>query len=301
MEDLNDLYYFTQVVDHGGFAAASRAVGLPKSTLSRRISALEERLGARLLQRSTRTFAVTDVGRTFYTHCKAMLVEAEAAEASVALSRSEPRGIVRVSCPVALLHGNVGPMIADFLAAHPLVEIQLAALNRPVDVISEGFDMAIRVRRPPLEDSDLVLRVFSERRQCLVASPALVETLGAPALPADLARFPSVSLGPAEKGHLWQLHGPAGAHASIPHRPRLVTDDMVALRTAAVAGIGVVHLPLMLVQGEIARRELVPVLPDWTPRPEVVHAVLPSRRCVLPAVRALVDFLTLRFRRLDEE
>jgi DNA-binding transcriptional LysR family regulator len=195
MEDLNDLYYFAQVVDHGGFAAASRAVGLPKSTLSRRISALEERLGARLLQRSTRQFSVTDVGRTFYAHCKAMLVEAEAAEEAITLSRSEPRGIVRVSCPIALLQTNIGVMVADFLAENPLVEIRLSALNRPVDVIAEGFDLAIRVRRPPLEDSDLVLRVFSERKQCLVASPSLVEALGAPLVPTDLARFPSLGRG----------------------------------------------------------------------------------------------------------
>jgi DNA-binding transcriptional LysR family regulator len=300
MEDLNDLYYFAQVVDHGGFAAASRAVGLPKSTLSRRISALEERLGARLLQRSTRQFSVTDVGRTFYAHCKAMLVEAEAAEEAITLSRSEPRGIVRVSCPIALLQTNIGVMVADFLAENPLVEIRLSALNRPVDVIGEGFDLAIRVRRPPLEDSDLVLRVFSERKQCLVASPSLVEALGAPLVPTDLARFPSLGRGAVGENR-WELCGPAGAEAKITYQPRLTTDDMVALCTAAVRGVGVVHLPLMMVRRELERRELVRLLPDWAPRPEIVHAVLPSKRCVLPAVRALVDFLTLRFKKLDEE
>lgn len=300
MEDLNDLYYFAQVVDHGGFAAASRAVGLPKSTLSRRISALEERLGARLLQRSTRRFSVTDVGRTFYAHCKAMLVEAEAAHDAIALSRSEPRGLVRVSCPIALLQTNVGVMIADFLAENPQVEIRLLALNRPVDVIGEGVDMALRVRRPPLEDTDLVLRVFSERRQCLVASPALVESLGAPAVPTDLARFPSLGRGAAGQER-WELVGPAGAQATIAHEPRLATDDMVALRTAACRGVGVVHLPLMMVRDELRRRELALVLPDWAPRAEIVHAVMPSRRCVLPAVRALVEFLTARFKQLDEE
>jgi DNA-binding transcriptional LysR family regulator len=300
MEDLNDLYYFAQVVDHGGFAAASRAVGLPKSTLSRRISALEERLGTRLLQRSTRQFSVTDVGRTFYAHCKAMLVEAEAAQDAIALSQSEPRGTVRVSCPIALLQTNVGAMVADFLAENPHVEIELHALNRPVDVIGEGFDIAIRVRRPPLEDSDLVLRVFSERRQCLVASPALVESLGAPEAPPDLARFPSLGRG-AVRDDRWELVGPAGATATIGHRPRLATEDMVALRTAACRGVGVVHLPLMMVRDELRSRELVMLLRDWAPRAEVVHAVMPSRRCVLPAVRALVEFLTLRFRQLDAE
>ncbi|MGH8516627.1 MAG: LysR family transcriptional regulator, partial [Panacagrimonas sp.] len=113
MRDLNDLYYFAQVVDHGGFAPAGRALNTPKSTLSRRISGLEEQLGARLIQRSTRRFSVTEIGQTYYAHCKAMLVEADAAQEAIDLSRAEPRGVVRMSCPVALLHTRVGKMVAD--------------------------------------------------------------------------------------------------------------------------------------------------------------------------------------------
>ena len=116
MQDLNDLYYFAQVVDHGGFAPAGRAIGMPKSRLSRRIAQLEERLGVRLIQRSTRQFAVTELGRTYYEHCKAMLVEAEAAQAAIEMTRAEPCGLIRMSCPIALLHTHVGPMLADFMA-----------------------------------------------------------------------------------------------------------------------------------------------------------------------------------------
>ena len=157
MKDLNDLYYYVQVVDHGGFAPAGRALGMPKSKLSRRIALLEERLGTRLIQRSTRRFAVTEPGQTYYGHCKAMLVEAEAADEAIALTQAEPRGVVRMTCPVALLDTHVGDMVAAFMVAHPRVQIHLEETNRRVDVVGEGVDVAIRVRPPPIEDSELVL------------------------------------------------------------------------------------------------------------------------------------------------
>ena len=137
MRDLNDLYFYVQVVDHGGFAPAGRALGMPKSRLSRRIALLEERLGTRLLQRSTRRFAVTEIGQTYYAHCRAMLVEADAADEAIALTQAEPRGIVRVSCPVALLHASVAEMVADFMVAHPRVSVQLEGTNRRVDAVGE--------------------------------------------------------------------------------------------------------------------------------------------------------------------
>lgn len=301
MQDLNDLYFFAQVVDHGGFAPAGRALNIPKSRLSRRIAALEERLGARLIQRSTRRFSITDIGRTYYAHCAAMLTEAEAAQEAIDLSRAEPRGVVRMTCPVALLHTRVGAMVAEFMVGYPGVVVHLKAFNRPVDVIAEAYDLAIRVRRPPLQDSDLVLRVLSHRKQCLVASPALVTRIGSPGEPGDLSRFPSLALGPAAHDPDWELVGPGGAEVTIRHRPRLITDDMIALRTAAIAGVGAVHLPVMIVADELRRGLLVKLVPDWAPRPEVVHAVLPSKRCMLPSVRALIDFLVLRFQKIEED
>lgn len=296
--DLNDLYYFVQVVEHGGFAPAGRALNLPKSKLSRRIALLEARLGMRLIHRSTRRFTVTDVGQTYYAHCRAMLVEADAADEAIALLHEEPRGIVRVSCPVVLLDSLVGTMIAAFMVACPRVEIHLEATNRRVDVVGEGIDVAIRVRPPPLEDSDLALRVLAERGQCLVASPALLRELGTPAVPADLTRLPSLDHGVPQAAHVWRLRGPDGAQAEIHHQPRLVTGGMLALRAAAVAGVGVVQLPTMMVRDEVARGDLVTVLPNWAPRREIVHAVFASRRGLLPAVRSLLDFLTERFAEL---
>ncbi|KFG95901.1 LysR family transcriptional regulator [Burkholderia paludis] len=299
--DLNDLYYFVQVVEHGGFAPAGRALDMPKSKLSRRIALLEARLGMRLIQRSTRRFTVTDVGQTYYAHCRAMLVEADAADEAIALLHEEPRGIVRVSCPIALLDALVGTMIAAFMVACPRVEIHLEATNRRVDVVGEGIDVAIRVRPAPLEDSDLALRVLAERGQCLVASPVLLREHGVPAVPADLARLPSLDHGAPQSTHVWRLRGPDGAHAEIHHQPRFVTGGMLALRAAAVAGVGVVQLPTMMVRDQVARGELTTVLPDWAPRREIVHAVFASRRGLLPAVRALLDFLAERFAELEPD
>lgn len=289
MQDLNDLYYFVQVVDHGGFAPAARALGLQKSKLSRRIQRLEDRLGTRLLNRSSRRFSVTEIGREFYDRCLAMLVEAEAAEQVIAQVQSEPRGVIRLACPVALINFQFGPLIARFMAAYPAVEVHLESTNRRVDVIAEGFDVAIRVRFPPLEPSDLVMRQLDTSTQCLVASPALVAH--APASPADLHQWPSLDLGPPNERHSWRLLHEDGQKADVPHHPRLVTDDMAALRDAAIAGVGIVQLPTIMIRGDIEDGRLVHVLPEWRPQAGIVHAVFPSRRGLLPSVRAFIDFL----------
>ncbi len=301
MIDLNDLYYYVQVVDHGGFAPAGRSLGMPKSKLSRRIALLEERLGVRLIQRSTRRFFVTETGQTYYMHCKAMLIEAEAAEDAIALTRAEPCGIVRMTCPVALLDTRVADMVAAFMVAYPRVQIYLEETNRRVDVVGEGIDVAIRVRLPPLEDSDLVMRVLADRGQCIVASPSLLEKTGAPQNPADLAGLPSMDLELPQNDHVWALIGPHGVQAAIYHQPRFITQGMFALRTAAIAGIGIVQLPRMMVYQHFQRGELIHVLPEWAPRRELIHAVFASRRGLLPSVRLLVDFLSERFAELKED
>jgi DNA-binding transcriptional LysR family regulator len=297
MQDLNDLYYFVQVVDHGGFASAGRALGVPKSKLSRRLALLEGRLGVRLIQRSTRHFAVTELGQDYYQHCKAMLVEADSAQEAIERTRSEPRGIVRVTCPIALLDIRVGAMLAAFLQRYPQLEVHIEATDRRVDVIGEAVDVALRVRTPPLQDSGLVLRTLGDSSQCLVAAPPLLQRLGAPAVPSDLAALPSLDLGDPQTEHLWNLLGPEGAQARIPHHPRLITRGMIALRLAAIAGIGIVQLPTQMVREELARGALARVLPDWAPRVEIIHAVFASRRGLLPSVRALIDFLAERFER----
>lgn len=291
MQDLNDLYFFVQVVDNKGFAAAARGLGMPRSRLSRRIGLLEERLGVRLIQRSTRRFAVTEIGLEYYRHCVAMLVEAGAAQEAIDRVRVEPQGVVRVSCPSSILYFQVGEMIARFMAACPKVEVHLESTNRRVDVIREGFDMAIRVRFPPPEESDLVMKVLAHSKQRLVASPAVLAGLSHPPVPADLSALPSMAWGPSHLPHEWRLEGPDGAGATIPLTPRFITEDMVALRFAALRGVGVCQFPTTVVREDLSAGTLVDVLPDWAPPTGIVHAAFPSRRGLLPSVRALLDFL----------
>lgn len=295
MQDLNDLYYFVQVVEHGSFAAASRAAGIPKSTLSRRILELENRLNVRLLQRSTRKLSVTDLGQEYYRHCVAMLVEADAAQEVVDRSRSEPQGLIRVSAPPALVCFEIGEMIARYMADNPRVSVELASTSRRVDVISEGIDVAIRVRFPPLESSDLVMRTLGESPQCLVASPALLEGKQLPLVPADLGALPSLDLAPMMARHAWDLYGADGASVRVEHTPRLVTDDMSQLLQAALAGVGVVKLPTMVVGDAVREGKLVHVTPAWVPRSGIVHAVFPTRRGLLPSVRSFIDFLVQEY------
>ena len=191
------------------------------------------------------------------------------------------------------LHGSL-QQVRGVVDSISTASAQIAVGNR------EGIDVAIRVRPPPLEDSDLVMRVLAERGQCLVACPRLLAE-GIPLVPADLAGLPSMDLGLPQHEHVWNLIGPDGAQAAIRHRPRLITRGMLALRAAAIAGVGIVQLPSMMVSEQIESGELVQVIPGWAPRREIIHAVFASRRGLLPAVRALVDFLAVQFEGLDED
>ncbi len=301
MHDLNDLYYFVQAVEYGGFAQAGRELGVPKSKLSRRIAALEARLGVKLIQRSTRHFTVTGAGQIYLEHCKAMLLEAVAAQEAMTSLSVEPSGVIRMTCPIALLRMHVGTILADFMARYPRITVHLEATNRRVDVIGEGIDVAIRVRQLPLEDSDLVMRVLSDRGQCLVASPDCVARHATPVVPEDLDGWPSLALSIPQKNYRWQLYGQGGEEVTLQHYPRFVTTDMHALKLAALQGIGVAQLPLLLVQTHIKQGSLVRLLPDWAPRREVIHTVFASRRGLLPSTRALIDFLAERYAAIDED
>ncbi len=298
MQDLNDLRYFVDVVEQNGFAAAARKLGMPRSRLSRRIGMLEERLGVRLIQRSTRRFAVTEIGREYYRHCVAMAVEADAAQDLIDRTRSEPQGTVRVSCPSSVIYFQVGEMIARFMAQCPKVEVLLESTNRRVDVIREGFDIALRIRFPPIEDSDLVIRKLAESPQRLVASPSALKAFPRPLLPTDLAALPSLAWDPAKLDHEWRLDGLDGATATVRHKPRFVTEDMVALRLAALRGVGVCQFPTFVVQEDVAAGRLIDILPEWTPKAGIIHAVFPTRRGLLPSVRALLDFLAREYAEL---
>ena len=303
--DLNDLYYFAKVVEHQGFSAAARALGIPKSKISRRIAELERRLNTQLIYRSTRKLHITEIGKTYYQHCKAMLIEAESAQELIEHNHAEPRGLIRMTCPIALLHAHISDMLAEFLTKYPQVTVQLEASNRRVDVVAEGIDLAIRVRPLPLENSDLVLKILSDRGLCLVAAPSLLRKMGMPKHPNDLMNWPSLGLGQtqgqSQTSFEWCLTHTDGHRVVIPFTPRLVTTDMTALRASAMSGVGVVQLPNLMVPEQVANGQLVKLLPEWSPRREIIHVVFPSRRGMLPAVRALIDFLCEKYDSFDEE
>lgn len=291
MQDLNDMLYFAEVVGQGSFAAAGRALGLPKSRLSRRVARLEDELGVRLLQRTTRKLSLTTAGELYYRHCAALREEAEAAAAAVAQVQSEPRGIIRVVCPVTLVQTVIGPMLPDFQARHPQVQVHMQASNRVVDLVEEGVDVALRVRGSLADSGSLVVKQLGQSLGVLVASPAQLERQGAPQLPSDLTLLDSVAMSASDGRAFWKLFGPNGAQYTVTHKPRFLVDDLLTLKFAIEGGIGLGVLPDYMCRDEIADGRLMPVLPGWAPQPGIIHAVFGSRRGMVPAVRAFLDFL----------
>lgn len=294
MQDLNDMMYFTEVVEQGSFAAAGRSLGIPTSRLSRRIARLEDQLGVRLLQRTTRKLSLTTAGELYLRHCSAMREEAEAAAAAVASMQREPRGVIRVCCPVTLAQTMVGELLPDFMVAYPQVHVHMQVTNRVVDVVDEGVDIALRVRTSLAESGSLVIKRLGVSHAVLLASPAQLARQGQPRQPSDLSLFDSVAMSISDGRAVWDLAGPNGAQYRVTHRPRYVADDLQTLKFAVMNGTGMGLLPDYQCREEIASGRLVVVLPGWAPRPGIVHAVFSSRRGMIPAVRCFLDFLELR-------
>ena len=290
---------FVRAVELGGFSVAAREMGLTPSAISKLVTRLEDRLGVRLLNRTSRHCSLTEIGQAYYQRCLAMRVEAESAAELIERNRSEPQGLVRISCPTALLNTWVGPMLTRYMLKYPLVELFIESTNRRVDLIHEGFDIALRVRFPPLENTDLVMKVLGNSTQSVVGSPAFAERLSTPPSPADLSGLPSLHWGAAQREYQWELFGADGASAVIRHAPRMVTDDLLALRHAVIAGVGIAHLPNVVVRDDIAAGRLVELVPGWAPKCGIIHAIFPSRRGLLPSVRTLIDFLGEEFSHSD--
>src|SRR5260370_9137984 len=221
MRDFNDVQFFAAVVPHRGFSAAARALGLPKSRVSRRVALLEERLGVRLLDRTTRGLGVTQVGQQVFEHARAAVIEAEAAEEAALRMQAEPRGLVRLSCPLGL-QGAIARPLPGFLAAHPQLRVQCIATNPRVDLIQEGVDVAIRVRERLATDADLQVKQIGISRRILVASPDLLAKAGVPMSPSDLANFPVLHQEEQSGGTL-QLTAENGETSSVPVEPRLAS------------------------------------------------------------------------------
>ncbi|HTX24920.1 MAG TPA: LysR substrate-binding domain-containing protein [Steroidobacteraceae bacterium] len=291
---LDDFYYFAKVVEHGSYAGASRALGIPKSRLSRHVSALEARLGVRLVHRSTRRFVVTELGQEVYRHAQAMLAQADAAVEAVEFARAEPRGVLKVSCPVAIAQTALAGILPDFLGRYGKVRLVLHVSNRRVDVLDEGFDAALRVRTRPSGEDGLVMRSFREVCQLLVASGDYLSRAGRPERPEQIPEHATLGFSPQTEPHVWELIGPSGERLSVEHMPRLVGHDFAVLTSAVHAGLGIALLPESVVREDIAAGKIERVLPAWNVPLGIFHVVFPSRRGMLPAVRAFIDFLAER-------
>jgi DNA-binding transcriptional LysR family regulator len=299
--DLNDLRLFAEVVEHGSFTAAARALGVQTSKLSRRIRALEEELAVRLLNRTSRSLSLTETGRRFHQHCVALVAESKAAKDEVDQTRSEPQGTIRISCPVGLLDSGVSAIVAQYVQDNPQVQVLLDATNRRVDVIEEGLDFAIRVRLPPLENANLAVRQLGLSIQILVASPELVARHSALTSMESLKAWPTLSMASRGEKFVWNLVDAEGQVTSWAHQPRLATDDLASLRAAALKGIGVAMLPRELVDADIQAGRLRYLLPNLTSTPGLVHAIFPGRRGMVPAVRQLLDALVAGFEDLNRQ
>ncbi|WP_298400297.1 LysR family transcriptional regulator [Sphingobium sp.] len=297
MQDYNDLRYFDAVVANGGFAAAGRALRVPKSKLSRRVAALEEQLSVRLIERSSRRFRVTDIGLAFHAQCQLAVAAAERAEALVEASLTEPRGTVRMSCPTGLV-AIVADMLPDFLALYPRAHVQLIAIDRPVDVIAERVDVALRVRTRLDSDAALTMRTLAHSRRILIASPALANRVAARGIDA-LRTEPTLSSSGEDGEIMWRLEGPEGALREIRHVPRLTCGDFGAIRAAAVAGLGVAMLPDHACAAELRSGALVQLFPEWVSENGIVHLIFPTRTGLPPLVRAWIDHLAKGFRNPD--
>jgi DNA-binding transcriptional LysR family regulator len=299
--DLNDLRLFAEVVEHGSFTAAARVLGVQTSKLSRRVRALEEELGVRLLNRTSRSLSLTETGRRFHQHCVALVAESKAAKDIVDQTRSKPQGTVRISCPVGLLNSGVAAIISRYIEDNPQVQILLDATNRRVDVVEEGLDFAIRVRLPPLENTDLAVRQLGLSIQILVASPELAARHPAPSSIESLKEWPTLSMASGGERFVWNLVDAKGQITSWVHQPRLATDDLTSLRVAAMRSVGVAMLPRELVDADIQAGRLRHLLPGLATTPGLVHAIFPTRRGMVPAVRHLLDALVAGFEDLNRK
>lgn len=289
MLNLNDLVLFAAAVEDGGFAAAGRRLGVPKSTVSKRVAELEAGLQARLIHRTSRSFSLTEVGRDFYEHARAALIETEAAEASVRRRVAEPSGSVRITASVPTAQLYLAEHLPRLALRHPKLQLQLDVSDRFVDLVQEGYDIALRSHFAPLPDSGLVQRALAVETIVLVAAPAYLDAHGAPDAPARLADHDGVLT--AAGASVWTLHHRDGSRLQVAPRARMSANESVALMRAACAGLGIACVPEGFCREALSEGRLRRVLPDWNAGRVTTTLVMPHRRGLLPGVRATVEFL----------
>lgn len=291
LTDLDDFYCFALVVEHGGFSAAERATDIPKSKLSRRVYNLEERLGVRLIQRSSRHFAVTEIGMNVYRHAQVMMNAAQAAHDLVDHLSVKPRGVIKVTVPVDIAQNQLTKILPDFLKLYPEIRVQLIISNRRFDVINEGIDIALRVRSNLDDDPSLVIRQFSTIEQHIFASQAYLNEYGSIKKPEDLTQHRILSLADDHLDQQIILHNKENQQEKVKVNPVIMASNLLMLANLASQNCGVALLPDTIASEYVRTGELVRILSDWKAPHGIFHAVYPSRRGQLPAVRVFIDYL----------
>ena len=291
MLDLNDLFYFVQVVERGGFTAAGQSLGMPKSTLSHRMQQLEAKLGVRLLNRNSRHFAPTLAGEELYRQALNVVNAAEAAESLVRQRAREPSGAVRFTTAIGTAQFALREILMKFIQEHPKIDVVEYLTSRQVDLLAENFDVAIRAHAGALADSTLVSRTLAVAPWILVAGTELLERAGSPKTPEDLQQFPCLFVWRANTPPVWNLQAKGRTVAIQSSAPRVVSNDVSTLKQAAAAGLGIVALPAYICKKELRSGELTRVLPGWRAGESTFTALLPHRRGLLPAVKIFVDYL----------
>jgi DNA-binding transcriptional LysR family regulator len=284
------------VIDAGSFVAAADALAMSKATVSRYVSDLEQRLGVRLMQRTTRKLSLTDEGEVFLARAREILARIDESEAEISTRAESASGILKVSVPVSFGLKHLAPLWSDFLQAHPRVTLDVHLADRVVDLVDDGFDLAVRIARLP--DSSLVSRRIASTRLVLCASPEYLRRRGNPQHPSELAQHDVIGYSLASMGDQWQFTGPEGP-VTARVKPRLWTNNGDTSVAAAVHGAGIDLQPTFLIGEELASGRLVEVLPEYRSVELGIYAVYPTRKFVLPKVRALVDFLLHTFAGAD--
>lgn len=292
MEHLADIVIFVRVVDAGSFTAAAEGLSISKSYASRRVRALEDHLGARLLDRTTRRLSLTEAGRAFYEQAAPHLDGLADAERAVAALQSAPRGTLRLAAPLSFGLRWLQPALLGFMARWPELRVEVSFDDRTVDVVAEGYDLAIRGGR--LVDSSLVARRLAPITGVVAASPAYLARAGTPTHPSELSRHACLDYAVATTMPRWWLSGPDG-EVSAEVDALYLADNGLALVAAAVAGAGVVYQPDFLVRDDVRAGRLVQLFPGWQTWQGAFHAVYPHRRHLSPKVRLLVEHLVQAF------
>ena len=290
MDRITSMTAFVQVVDHGSFSGAAKRLELSPAMVTSHVQALEKRLGIQLLNRTTRKVSVTEAGRAFYERCIQILAEVEEAETAATDLHSTPRGTVRVNTSVALAR-LATPLIAEYVAIYPEVSFELIMTDRMVDLVEEGFDLALRTG--PLPDSTLIARRLGLGRKILCASPAYLAHHGMPKHPADLAGHNCLTYMNSFLEHHWRFTGADGEH-EVDVSGNLRTNSIEGMRAAALAGLGVCLMPALSIGPDITAGRLVRLLPEFRTTEAIIQAVYPASRRLSLKVRTFLDFLVER-------